>query len=399
MQPQQNQTGQDSGSRDKLDKQQKESLVSMIAILYIENQGLLNEEQLIDAKASLRALFLRATGEETMLRKLIEILRTNHALNQGFSDISSVLGGVSKSSETIRRKTDTLKSQLNSPGISAEENIDFVGPFLGFAADFIMNVEQFERLIYRYRDEREREARYAHMFRIAKEARLRLKQRIAGALGDEGDRETEIREKMIQSFDYGDTEIRLKHSRREAQGTLSEIESVLGDFKEMCQLAMNPAMRDPEQGYQPFRESRYEDIFALFVEAQSRYPELEMIRASIQELLRLFQHSYGMFMLDFQKFNHAITPMTENTEAYFQAKDDDEDIRTKREKLGKIEGLIAFLETASVMLRSGEEFGYSQFSTAVSDIITRVVSNWNHISEDLLRMKVVAEADLSTRLS
>lgn len=396
MQPQQNQTGPVSGN---LDKQQKESLVSMIAILYVENQGLLNEEQLVDAKASLRALFLRATGEETMLRKLIEILKTSKALNQGFSDISSVLVGISKSSETIKRKIGTLKSQLSSLGISAEENTDFIGPFLDFAADFIMNVEQFERLIYRYRDEREREARYAHMFRIAKEARLRLKQRIAGALGDESDRETEIREKMIQSFDYGDTEIRLKHSRREAQGTLSEIEALLGEFKEMCQLAMNPAMRDPEEGYQPFRESRYEDIFALFVEAQSRYPEMEMIRASIQELLRLFQHSYGMFTLDFQKFNHAITPMTENTEAYFQAKDDDEDIRTKREKLGKIEGLIAFLETASAMLRSGEEFGYSQFSTAVSDIITRVVSNWNHISEDLLRMKVVAEADLSTRLS
>jgi len=56
-----------------VDKKQKESLISMIAILYIEDQGMLNQEQLHDAKSSLRALFLRTTGEETMLRKLIEI--------------------------------------------------------------------------------------------------------------------------------------------------------------------------------------------------------------------------------------------------------------------------------------------------------------------------------------
>lgn len=397
MQPQQNGTGPASGN---LDKQQKESLISMIALLYIEDQHLLNAEQLDDAKAGLRALILRTTGEETMLHKLIEILKTNKALNQGFSDISSVLVGIGKSSETIKRKTGALKAQLRTLGISPEENTEFVGPFLDFAGDFIKNVEQFERLIIRYRDEREREARYAHMFRIAKEARRRLKQRLSGALGDEeDDRETEIREKVIHTFDYGETEIKLNHSQREAQNTLSEIESLLDEFKEMCQLAMNPNMREQKVGYQPFRQSKYKDIFTLFIETQSRHPRLEMIKAPIQELLRLFQHCYGMFMLDFQRFNHAIAPMAENTEAYFQAKDEDEDIRTKREKLEKIEGLITFLETASGLLKSGDDFNYTKFSSAISDIITRIASNWSHLSEDLLRMKVTAEADLSTRLS
>ncbi len=399
MQSRQEDIDQQSLGSNKLDRQQKETLISMIAILYITDQGLLNEEHLNEARASLQALFLRTTGEETMLRKLIQILKTNKALNQSFSDISNVLTGISKSSETIKRKIDTLKTQLGSLGISAEENADFVGPFLSFAADFVKNVEHFERLIRSYRDVREREARYAHMFRIAKEARKRVKQRLADALGDEGDKESELREKVIQTFDYGETETNLIYAQKEAKNTLADIETLLGEFKEMCQLAMNPQMRETQQGYQPFRQSRYDDVFSLFAEAQSRYPRLEMIKAPILELFRLFQHSYGMFTLDFQNFNRAITPMTENAEAYFQAKDEDEDIRIKRQRLEKIEALISFLETVGDLIRSKEDFDYAKFSGAISDVITDANSIWSKIRDDLLRMKVAAEADLSTRLS
>jgi len=381
-----------------VDKKQKESLISMIAILYIEDQGMLNQEQLHDAKSSLRALFLRTTGEETMLRKLIEILKTNKALNKSFGDISTILNGISKSSEAIKRKIDALKIQINALDISAEEHADFIGPFLDFSSEFVKNVSHFDRLINSYRDIREREARYSHMFRIAKEARIRLKDRLSGALGDEGDRENEIREKVIHTFDYGETETNLHYAQREAKNTLADIESLLSNFKQMCQFAMKPEMRNQVKGYQPFRDSRYPDVFTLFSEAQKRYRRIEMIKEPIQELFRLYQHSYGLFALDFQRFNQAIAPMSENTEAYFQAKDEDEDIRAKRTKLEKIEGLIAFLENASSLLRQNENIAYANFSRAITDVITQANSPWSHIGEDLLRMKVAAEADLSTRL-
>ena len=380
------------------DRRQKESLISMISIFYIEDQAILNDEQLSDAKSSLRALFLRTTGEETMLRKLIDILKTNKALNQSFGDISSILSGISRSSETIRRKIDTLKVQLKAIDISVEEHSDFIGPFLDFSAEFVRNVSLFDRLIHNYRDIREREARYAHMFRIAKEARARLKDRFSAAVDDEGDREHEIREKVIHTFDYGETEINLAHAQRETKNTLADIDSLLTNFKEMCQFAMNPAMRDQLTGYQPFRESRYPDVFTLFSEAQKRYARIDMIKEPIQELFRLYQHSYGLFALDFQRFNKAIAPMSENSEAYFQAKDEDEDIRAKRTKLEKIEALISFLEAASSLLKQSDDTSYPKFSSAITDVITRATSPWSNISEDLLRMKVAAEADLSTRL-
>ena len=204
---------------------------------------------------------------------------------------------------------------------------------------------------------------------------------------------------MIHTFDYGETETNLQYAQKEARNTELEIETLLDVFKEMCRFAKNPAMREKEIGYQPFQESRYPDVFSLFTQAQAKYPRIEMIREPILELFRLYQHSYGMFGLDFHKFNEAIQPMIENADAYFQAKDEDEDIRSKRLKLEKIEGLIAFLEHTTLLLRHIDGDTFVKFSRDLTDIIAKPASRWVHISENLLQMKVAAEADLSTRIS
>jgi archaellum component FlaC len=382
-----------------LDRQQKESLISMIALLFVDEHNLLNTEQLEDARKSLQALFLRTTGEETMLRKLIDILRTNKALNQTFNDMATVLSGITKSTGTIKSKIDGFKQQLQSLEINAEENADFIGPFLEFSGQFVDYVEQFERMMYTYRDVKEREARYASMFRIAKEARQRLKDRFSGGPGEEGETENKIKEKVINTFDYGETEINLGYAQREARNTLAEIEALINKFQIMCQFAMNPDMREQEKGYQPFKESDYHDVFSIYTAAVAKHPRLSILKQPIQDLFRLYQHSYGMFALDFQKFNRAIMPMEKNTKAYFMAKEEDDDVRIKRRKLEQIEGLITFLENVAQLLRQEREFVYARFSKAVSDVVTTPGAKWAHIAEDLLRMKVSAEADLSTRLS
>lgn len=395
MQPQ---VTSENGGGKILDRQQKESLISMIALLFVEENKLLNEEQVEDAKKSLQALFLRTTGEETMLRKLIEILRTNKAINQTFSDMSSVLGGISKSTETVKMKIEVFKQQIKTLEISAEENADFIGPFLDFSGEFVKHVEQFERMMYGYRDVKESESRCASMFRIAKEARQRLKDRFSGGPGEEGDMENKIKEKVINTFDYGETEINYDFAKREAKNTLAEIETLLGDFQEMCQLAMNPDMRVRNSEYHPFEKSAYPDVFSIYTAAAIKHPRLSMLKPPIQELFRLYQHSYGMFALDFKIFNKAISPMEKDTDAYFMAKEEDEDVRTKRKKLKQVEGLISFLESVAQLLKTEQKYVYAQFSKAVSDVITASRTHWEHIAEDLLRMKVSAEADLSTRL-
>jgi hypothetical protein len=71
------------------DPQHREALVSMTALYFIEEHALLRPELLEDAKKSLQALFLRTSGEETMLRKLIEILKTTKQIHQSFASIST----------------------------------------------------------------------------------------------------------------------------------------------------------------------------------------------------------------------------------------------------------------------------------------------------------------------
>jgi hypothetical protein len=90
--------------------------------------------------------------------------------------------------------------------------------------------------------------------------------------------------------------------------------------------------------------------------------------------------------------------MLDNSEAYFDAKEEDRDIQTKREKLKLIEGLIPFLEHSAVAVTKDEVLSYGKFSRKISDIISEKRAPWSHITEFLLRAKVQAEADLSTRL-
>jgi hypothetical protein len=130
-----------------------------------------------------------------------------------------------------------------------------------------------------------------------------------------------------------------------------------------------------------------------------KHARLRALIPVIQELLQMYQHSFGMFMFDFDKFTKAIAPIIENTEDYFSAKEVDEDERAKQMKLKKIESLIAFIEAVSVLLKDDGQYSYPSFSTAVTKLITYSSAKWIGIGEELLQMKVMVEARLSTRLS
>ena len=51
------------------------------------------------------------------------------------------------------------------------------------------------------------------------------------------------------------------------------------------------------------------------------------------------------------------------------------------------------------MLHDGHAYTYPKFSNTISSHITRATSKWSPIAEQLLHMKVAAEAELSTRLA
>jgi hypothetical protein len=112
----------------------------------------------------------------------------------------------------------------------------------------------------------------------------------------------------------------------------------------------------------------------------------------------MYQRAYGMFDLDFQHLSQAAETMLDNAAAYFEAKEEDQDVGAIRERLRKIEGLIAFLESAVEPLHDPELDRYYKFSRRISEIVSATREPWEHVAEHLLRAKVQAEAELSTRL-
>jgi len=391
-----------------IDAQSREALVSLTGLTFIEDNALLARDQLTEARNSLQALFLRTSGEETMLRKLIEILKTTRALHQSFANIGNILSGVSKGLHTLHAKIAVLREQTAHMALSAEENADFVGPFLSFSQRFVRKIESFQHLINDFLEVKEAEARQASHYRIARDARVQLKQRLAGTLGSEirGEIENKIRREVIASFDYSEAETNYKYAQRDSLNKEMEVREALAEIRAMCQMAMNPAMRanladevdDDAEDMLAARRYEFDDIFTLFASALRKHPRMLHIKDAVIELFKLYQHSFGMLSLDFTQLAKATETMIANSEAYFDAKEEDRDIRSKRDKLHKIEGLIPFLEQAAALLGERALDTHAKFSKRLSEVISTKRSAWEHIVEDLLRAKVQAEAELSTRL-
>jgi tetratricopeptide (TPR) repeat protein len=397
------------------DPQHREALVSMTALYFIEEHALLRPELLEDAKKSLQALFLRTSGEETMLRKLIEILKTTKQIHQSFASISNVLSGITRGAQTVGSKVAAYKQALATMSLSAEENAAFAGPFLSFSQTLLNKIDAFDSNMRQYVEFKETEARYASIYRIAMDARERLKQRLAGVLGSQtrSDVETRIRQNVVNSFDYSEAETNLQFAQRDARNKEEEIMAQLEDIRVMCQMARNPAMRNKMDDSSsptitsysvipatntPKQKADYDDVFAMFSKALRQYPRLLQIKDIVLELFRLYQNSYGMFRLDCDRLSRAMETMFDNSEAYFETKEEDKDIRIKREKLMMIEGLIPFLEHAAILTTENVSENYSRFSRRLSSLISEKKTVWVNVSEYLLRAKVQAEAELSTRL-
>lgn len=377
---------------------EREALVSLTAVGFIEEHRLLTAAQLEDAKKSLKALFLRTSGEETVLRRLIEVLKTTRALHRSFSSIAGTLEGARRSAATVEDRLLALRECLKTTPVSAEAHAEFVGPFLSFSQAMVNRMAECARLLGEFLASKEAEARAQTMYRIALDARERLRQRLAGQLAAEphGEVETRIKEELIASFDYGEAESALKSAMRESRLRAGEVEESLGQLHAMCRLAMNPAMRDAPSRAQP--PPPHEDVYARFAEALPRRPELGPLQDAVVELFRLYQHAYGLLQLDYDKLKRATETMMQNTEEYFRAKEEDLDLAMKREKLRRIEGLIPFLESSAGLAVADAIDTYHSFSRELSALIAARRSAWAHIAEDLLRAKVQAEAELSTRL-
>ncbi len=161
---------------------------------------------------------------------------------------------------------------------------------------------------------------------------------------------------------------------------------------------MNPDMREKTQDRVNLNEAAYEDMYSTCRTGFKTHSRLRKTKPGMIELFKLYQRSYGMFKLDFENLNRAIAPMMSNADIYFQSKQEDRDIRSKREKLEKIEVLIPFVEKTAEALPEKDSRKYAKFSKKFSELISEGNTPWSDIGGDLLRFKVMAEAELSARM-
>ena len=386
-------------SNTEIGTKQKEMLVVMTALLYTEQNALLSASQLRDAKQSLQALFLRTSGEETMLRKLIDILKFNEEMHTAFSDLSKISTRIQSSTEIIARKVSYLRSYFDRLKVTPQESTDFFSPFMNFTHQFLLKVKTFNTYMGEFLEIKEMEARRANEYRIAKEASHRLKKRLSGTLGNEPTTELEssIKDEVIQTFDHAEAKNNLVMVQRESKLKQREIDELLEEINAMCQLAMNPTMREVKERNVLMKEE-YEDVFSLFVGALKKHKRLVKIKDFLMDYFRLYQRAYGMFRLDFNSFNKAVTMIADNSQQYFEDKNEDVDIRDKRDKLMKLEAVINFLEVGARMITERTDLNYQRISKKLSELIDKRDSEWRSISQDLLVAKVSAEAEMSTTI-
>jgi hypothetical protein len=373
---------------------QREALISLTAMHYIEEHALLDDAQLTDAKQSLQALFLRTSGAETMLRRLIEILKVKRNMHSTFSHIANTFTAIRRSIEAIEERASNLRRLIERTPVSAEANEQFVGPFLSFTIKFLQKMAAFEKLLEKYLVAREQEVRIEASHRIAQETRERLRQRLTtSSLGQaDGNVETRIKADLTTSLNFDEVEANLRAAVRQARGAEAEVQAQLEAIKVMCQAATELSKRS-------MAVKAEDDILVRFAKLLASNPSVRFIEAPVRELFGLYRSAHGMFQLDFDKLKNALLRLSGNSSSYFSAKQEDSDMAAKREKLRKIEALIQFLERAAQLSTAEELNSYHKFSKAFSEAISERLAPWAFAAANLLTAKLQAEAQMSTQFN
>lgn len=374
---------------------QREALITLTAMHYIEEHALLDGAQLIDAKQSLQALFLRTSGAEAMLRRLIEALKVRRNMHTSFSRISSTFMAIRRSIEAMEERAANLRRMIERSPVSAEATAQFVGPFLSFSIQFLQKIAAYERVLQKYLVVREQHARAEASFRIAQESRERLRRRLttSNLAQASSSEESRIKEEVTTSLNFDEVEANMQAAVKQARATEAEVLAQLEAIYVMCQTVTEPAKRERANVVKV--EDDWITRFAGLVASDT---DIGRIEEPVRELLMLYQRAHTVFKLDFDRLKQGLQQLGNNTNAYFNAKDEDRDITTKREKLRKIEALIQFLERAAQLASAQELDNYTKFSKAFSDGIAERLTPWSFAAENLLSAKVRAEADLSSLL-
>lgn len=375
-----------------------EMLVVLTALSFIEKHQMMEPLRFDAAKRSIMSLFIHSSDEEVTLRKLIELVAADRDLHQAFSEIVAISQRINSTADIVTKRVKYLKEYVSGVDLTVEERQAFFNQLLRFSHLFQDRVWRFGQDVERYLDLREVEARRKQEFAIAQGASDRLRRRLSGVVDDEADSEdAALKDEIIGNFDYEEARRQHEIAHRNYKNVEHDLNIVLIDLKAMCQMAMNPDMRDAAATDRA-SDMNYEDVFAAFTSSLKKYPRLAELKTFVIEYFSLFQRAYGVFQVDYENLSNAADAISENAPEYFDAKHKDAKVREQLDKVEKYESLVPFLEQAIHLVREKTPIEFSRFSHLVTDMISRYDSQWFEIAEELLVAKVSAESDITTRV-
>ena len=267
----------------------QEMLVVMTALSFIEKHQMMDPIRFDAAKRSIMSLFIHSSDEEVTLRKLIELVVADRDLHQAFGEIVAISQRINSTAEIVSKRVTYLKEYVSGVDLTVEERQAFFNQLLRFSQQFEDLVWRFGRDVERYLDLREVEARRKQEFAIAQVASDRLRRRLLGVVDDDVDSEDAVlKDEVVGSFDYEEARRQHEVAYRNYKNVEHDLNSVLTDVKAMCQMAMNPDMRDAAATDRA-SDLNYEDVFAAFTSSLKQHTRLAELKDFVIDYFGLFQ--------------------------------------------------------------------------------------------------------------
>lgn len=367
---------------------EREAIVLLTALRYVEANALLGAADLRAAKQPLRQA-PHAGSATPVLTPLRERLETARRLHHALASVSEVLAGAHRCRAMLREKQARLAARIAETSVREPAQREFLARFFAFSREFIKHCTAFAEEIARYSAAHEQEvrARCALVIRLA--ARRQHEPGISAFNGRTATiRAADIR--VVVPFIVEHTAPSLIGARRDVATRARNVENLLRVIARLSALAAPPARRPPHLAAS--------DFYRRFSETAARDAQLRAAADPLFTLLALYENAYRLLRRDYRKLNESLATLERNTGAYLREKMANIDTSTRRDRLRKIEALAAFVDQGACLAADDELYAYPKFSRELSAAICERRAAWQPIAGDLLRAKVHAEGEIGTQL-
>lgn len=383
-----------------LDKNAKAVFICDICIYVIEKNELIGKSGIEAARESLEYLFIEASSEEAVLLEMVRLLSAEMNLCPVFDEAELVGSNVRRSVVSLDKRISERKKYLDQLKSRYGSTNHFVSKLVEYTTRFVQVVADFGNEVKTYREVKENEARCYYFHEIAKDASLKLRDRLKNNFlenSSESGVQNRVKEKF-EDFDFESTRLNLERSNSAAAAIEKDITETLGTIKALSHVVLAPLKRNPAY-IGLIQRFQVPDMYKMFLQ---ELKEFSSFKQETEELLSYFKIFSGADLVFSNDHTALITILghlsRENLPAYLEAKAENQEYQDKRLKLQRIEDLIEFVEDCTALVCETTGAAYEKFSREVSRLIeNQNRKSINYIYVDLLQAKLNREIEFGKK--